>query len=145
MARINSTDGVFMNQSNASNAYIKVFAVGKSTQTPFLRFTHTISGNTRVYYNMRITAAFTQTNAADWHSGNLYELGWQWNPTYSITELWNNRWGIGNNIGIGQTPVSSTVNEMWMWSGTSNAIPANISIIAHIHCNRWDLVTVTPI
>lgn len=145
MARINSTEGVIMNQSNQANAYTKIYAVGKSTQTPFLRFTHTISGTTRVYYSMKITAAFTQTNAADWHSGNLYALGWEYHPTYSITEMWNYRWGIGNNISIGQTPVSSTVNELWVWSGTSNAIPANISIIAEIHCNRWDLVTVTPI
>lgn len=143
MARTNSTEGVSMNQANQANAYVKVFAVGKSTQSPFLRFVH--SGTDRIYYSMKITIAFTQTNANDWHRGALFALGWQWSPTYSITELWNNSWGIGNTINIGQNSVNSTTNEMWMWNGTSNSIPANISMIAHIHCNRWDRVTVTPL
>jgi len=144
MAKSYATDGIEMNQSNSSTAYMKVVSFGKNDIGTFLRITASTSAP-RIYFHINSTIAFTQTNgSSDFNSTTWKKTAFMYNAPYGYTSMLD--WGTssGSNITLGYTQSNPTL-DLYIWSSTAGSWPGKFSIVMEIYCTRWDWVTLTKL
>lgn len=143
MAIIRGSEGIIMNSSNTSNAYMRWYSRGKNDSGPFIRFT-IAAGNPYIHVMVKAYWSMTQTNANDFHSSEQIWTSFYCDTNGNCANTLNGFWISGANNGYGYNFATRQAN-LYLSASSNGGFPAKISALFEIYCNRWDYVTVSNV